>query len=383
MFGELINLIRPGMMITSKHLLAICIICISLFIAAFLPAYSQSVPVKGVWLTNVASTALDSRENIKEAVRLCEESGINNIYMVVWNRARTLYPSAVMNERFGIPIMERFNGRNPLQEMIEEAHARNIKVHAWFEFGFSSSYNENGGMILKKYPEWAALNKEGKLVSKNGFEWMNAFNPEVQNFITSIIKEVAANYKVDGIQGDDRLPAVPSESGYDSYTTNLYRLQHNGQSPPANSKDQEWINWRADLLTNYLGKLYNELKNIRPELIVSMAPSIHPWAKEQYLQDWPAWMAKGYVDYVCPQVYRYNMKAYTATLREQIKWLKNGEKERFFPGVLLQVNGKSPTEGFLDSMIVENRKNGIKGECFFFFEGLKKHPEYFKNYKNK
>ncbi len=340
-------------------------------------------PVKGVWITNVASSALDSRENIKEAVKLCEESGINNIYMVVWNRARTLYPSAIMKEKFGIPISKRFVGRDPLQEMIEEAHARNIKVHAWFEFGFSCSYQEQGGMILKKYPEWAAINKEGKLVSKNGFEWMNAFNPDVQNFISSIVIEVVSNYQVDGIQGDDRLPAVPSESGYDSYTTRLYQSQHNGMLPPTDSKNQEWINWRADLLTNYLAKLYKELKNKNPRLIVSMAPSIHPWAKEQYLQDWPKWMALGIVDYVCPQVYRYNINAYSATLREQVKLLKEGEKEKFFPGVLLQVNGKSPSPGLLDSMIVENRKNGIKGECFFFFEGLKKHPDYFKTYRNK
>lgn len=340
-------------------------------------------PVKGVWITNVASSALDSRENIKEAVKLCEESGINNIYMVVWNRARTLYPSAIMKEKFGIPISERFVGRDPLQEMIEEAHARNIKVHAWFEFGFSCSYKENGGMILKKFPGWAAINKDGKLVTKNGFDWMNAFNPEVQNFITSIIKEVAANYQVDGIQGDDRLPAVPSEAGYDKYTVGLYQSQHHGESPPSDSKNEEWINWRADLLTQYLGKLHAELKQLRPDLILSMAPSIHPWAKEQYLQDWPTWMAKGYVDYVCPQVYRYNISSYAATLREQVKELKENEKERFFPGVLLQVNGKNPSVGFLDSMIVENRRNGINGECFFFFEGLKKFPEYFRNYSEK
>jgi len=367
----------------TKPIVIICIFCFSLFIGSIRHLVGQTILVKGVWMTNVASSALDSRENIREAVELCAKSGINNIYVVTWNRARTIYPSAIMKEKFGISIMERFSGRDPLREIIDEAHAKNIKVHAWFEFGFSSSYKENGGMILKKYPEWAALNKDGKLVSKNGFEWMNAFNPEVQQFISSLIKEVVTNYPVDGIQGDDRLPVVPSESGYDSYTINLYKSQHNGMEPPSDSKDREWINWRADLLTDYLGKLYKELKSIRPDLIVSMAPSIHPWAKEQYLQDWPKWMALGIVDYVFPQVYRYNINAYSTTLQEQVKLLKEGVKDKFFPGVLLQVNGKSPSEGFLDSMIVENRRNGIKGECFFFFEGLKKHPEYFKNYQNK
>ena len=39
-----------------------------------------------------------------------------------------------------------------------------------------------------------------------------------------------------------------------------------------------------------------------------MAPSIYPWSEEEYLQDWPTWMQKGYVDLVCPQVYRYNIR---------------------------------------------------------------------------
>jgi len=359
--------------------------CLSLFIDFFSPLYSQSHPVKGVWVTNVLSDALDSRENIREAVKLCSETGINNIYVVTWNNARTIYPSKIMKERFGIPIMERFSGRDPLREIIEEAHKKQIKVHAWFEFGFSCSYRESdGGIIIQRYPHWAAIDREGKLVTKNGFQWMNAFDPEVQDFITSLITEVVSGYNVDGIQGDDRLPAAPSESGYDKYTVNLYKSLHNGALPPAESKNPEWVQWRADLLTGYLGNLCRQVKNIKPGIIISMAPSIHPWAREQYLQDWPAWFEKGYVEYVIPQVYRANFKDYKSTLAAQIKLLRETDKLKFFPGVLLKADGKIfPTEGLLDSMIMENRRNGIKGECFFYFEGLKNFSDFFKNYSCK
>ena len=34
----------------------------------------------------------------------------------------------------------------------------------------------------------------------------------------SLFKEVINNYNVDGVQGDDRLPALPSISGYQPYT---------------------------------------------------------------------------------------------------------------------------------------------------------------------
>ena len=62
-------------------------------------------------------------------------------------------------------------------------------------------------------PEWAARDKNGAILTKNGFEWMNAIHPEVQQFLLDMVQEVIRSYDVDGIQGDDRLPAMPSEGG--------------------------------------------------------------------------------------------------------------------------------------------------------------------------
>jgi uncharacterized lipoprotein YddW (UPF0748 family) len=340
--------------------------------------------VKGVWVTNVASTALDSRAKITETVNLCKKSGITDIYVVTWNKGRTLYYSKVMKDIFNAPIMERFGERDPLQEMIEEGHKSGLRVHAWFEFGFASSYSENGGEIVKKFPHWKAIDNKGNLVSKNGFEWMNAMDPEVQNFVKSLVLEVVKNYDVDGIQGDDRLPAMPSLGGYDDYTLNLYKKEHQGNLPPNDYKDPNWLTWRADKLTVFLGELYKEVKAIKPKMIVSMAPSIHPWAKEEYLQDWPSWLEKGYCDYVIPQVYRKTIESYTSTLESQLDYLPKKQKNKFFSGVLLQVNGINPSQDFLKAMIETNRKLGIQGESFFFYEGLKAFPDYFsKEYSNK
>ncbi|WP_396186191.1 glycoside hydrolase family 10 protein [Flavobacterium sp.] len=340
--------------------------------------------IKGVWVTNVASNALDSRVKITETVAICKKSGITDIYVVTWNRGKTLYQSNIMKNIFNVPIMERFGDRDPLQEMIEEGHKAGLRVHAWFEFGFASSYGENGGVILKKFPNWKAIDNKGNLVSKNGFEWMNAMNPEVQNFIKSLVLEVVQKYDVDGIQGDDRLPAMPSLGGYDAYTVALYKKEHQGNLPPNDYKDPNWLTWRADKLTVFLGELYNEVKVIKPKMIVSMAPSIHPWAKEEYLQDWPTWLEKGYCDYVIPQVYRKTIESYTSTLESQMKYLLDNQRSKLFSGVLLQVNGVNPSPEYLKAMIETNRKLGIQGESFFFYEGLKAFPDYFsKEYINK
>lgn len=338
-------------------------------------------PFSAVWITGTASSVLQSRANIREAVALCAQNGIHHIFVVVWNQGRTLYPSQVMEQRFGVRIADAYKGRDPLQEMITEAHQKEIKVHAWFEYGFAASYNENGGLILQQKPEWSAKDAEGNLLKKNGFEWMNAFHPDVQDFMISLVTEVVENYDVDGVQGDDRMPAMPSTGGYDAYTVSFYKEQHGGVAPPSDYKDPEWVEWRVGLLTDFQGRLYRTVKEIKPDVLVSCAPSVHPWAKNEYLQDWPAWLDEGYADLVIPQVYRYDITAYQATLQQQLDFLKPAHRAKFYPGVLLQNADYNPSTEFLQQMIDENRRQGIHGESFWFFEGLKKFPDFFEHYR--
>ena len=75
--------------------------------------------MRGVWVTTTASTALDSRENIKQMISNCKLGGINHVFIVVYNNARTIYPSTVMQTITGIKQLEKFVGRDPLQECIE------------------------------------------------------------------------------------------------------------------------------------------------------------------------------------------------------------------------------------------------------------------------
>lgn len=89
---------------------------------------------------------------------------------------------------------------------------------------------------------------------------MNALDPEVQQFLLSLILEVAQNYNVDGIQLDDHF-GMPVNGGYDDQTKSLYRQQYN-QEPPIDFKDQQWIQWRADLLTKFVRQLYLSVKKI-------------------------------------------------------------------------------------------------------------------------
>lgn len=333
----------------------------------------------GTWVTNVGTNVLDSKANIEECVATCKKYHINNIYVCVWNKGMTLYPSKVMKEMTGIEQMDNFVGRDPLKDMIEVAHKQGIKVHAWFEYGFASG-NGQAGPLLTKNPLWASKDQNGKDLVKNNFHWMNAFMPEVQNFILSLVSEVVKNYDVDGIQGDDRLPALPSEGGYDEYTVNMYKKEHTGSTPSLNTKDAAWVDWRCAKLTQFMEKLYTTVKSIKPSIIVSSAPGIYPWAKNEYLQDWPTWLNKGYIDYVIPQIYRYDIANYHSTLAQQVK-VAGSNSKKLYAGMLIKNGTYKPEVSFIKGMIEANRSNSITGECFWYYNGLKENDVFFQTYK--
>ncbi len=333
------------------------------------PAWDPNA-MRGVWITTTASTALDSRDNIKQMVSTCKAAGINHLFVVVYNNARTTYPSNVMNTLIGKPILERFSGRDPLQECIEEGHAAGLKVHAWFEYGFSSSYSASGGAIVAAKPHWAARDLAGNLVVKNGFDWLNGIHPEVQQFMVDLFKEVVTNYAIDGVQGDDRLPALPNTGGYDSYTVNLYRSENNGANPPTTATDTSWLRWRARKLNSFVKRLRTEVKSIKPTVLFTISPSPHPFGYNEYLQDWPTWVDSTWIDAVLPQCYRYDINGYSAVVQQQ-KTAHRNPAVPLYPGVLLRSGTYTASAAMLSQMIQTNRNNGFKGESFFFYEGIK------------
>ncbi|MBD2773279.1 family 10 glycosylhydrolase [Iningainema tapete] len=326
---------------------------------------------RGVWLTTTDSQVLLSQENIAQAMNFLAETGFNVVFPVVWTKGATLYPSQVMQQTFGIEIDPQYTRRDPIAEVVEAARRVGLKVIPWFEYGFASSYNSNGGILLAKKPEWAALDSQGNLLKKNGFEWLNALDREVQDFMLNLVLEVVKNYDVDGIQGDDRLPALPSEGGYDQNTIELYRQQFE-QNPPQNPKDTQWLQWRADILTEFWARLYHEVKAVNSHLLVSIAPNIHDWAFKEYLQDSPTWLERKVVDMIHPQIYRRNFSDYKNIVDRLVnEQFTDVTLPKLAPGILMKVGSYRISPDYLVQIIEYNRACGINGEVFFFYEGLR------------
>jgi len=339
--------------------------------------------IRGVWVTNVASPMLYNKDSIADAMDYLAANGINVIFPVVWNKAETQYRSELMLDRFGVEIEGVFasQGRDPLAELIVEAHRNGMEVIPWFEYGFAATFgDQTGGRLIQANPQWAARNSSGQFFSKNGFYWMNGLHPEVQELLMSLIHEVIDNYDIDGIQGDDRLPAMPSEAGYDAFTVELYKSEHDGASPPDGYLNNDWLLWRADKLTNFLGRLYRSVKEKDENLIVSMSPSHYNFSLREYLQDTPRWLDSSYVDMVHPQLYPAQRTAeqYLQRLKETVGpepgstggYIRPEHRHKLAPGMLIRAGNEVVSPATVRQMVAFNRDYGINGEVYFFYEGM-------------
>ncbi|MDZ7336538.1 MAG: family 10 glycosylhydrolase [candidate division KSB1 bacterium] len=354
-------------------------LCLFLFLLSS-PLFSQSLQeFRAVKITNVDSDILFDDQRIAEGMDYLASKGINVILTVVWNSHGadgdyTLYPSEVMERYFGRAMHPAFpTQRDPLKRVIIEAHRNGMEVFPWFEMGFSTSYSQNGGHIVQRYPNWALKDNTGKLCVKNGFDWMSAINPEVQKFILALTTEVIDNYDVDGIEYSDRIPAMPVEGGYDQPTVSIYQAEHHGASPPTNFRDANWMRWRADKLSQFYKTARDSIKARGDWIIVSSSPSVYPWSYEEYLQDSKTWLDLDIIDQLIPQLYRTNFSEYLFELNKSLSYVPLSRRDKFFSGMLIYLRGDNYliTPDFLLQSIQANRDRQVLGEAFFFYQGLR------------
>ncbi|QLE58603.1 glycoside hydrolase family 10 protein [Nostoc sp. TCL26-01] len=309
-----------------------------LYLAGFsIPSFSKyeqnsSLPttteIRGVWLTNVASGVLFIPWGINRAVNQLAALNFNTIYPVVWNRGNTFYKSATAKSFTGDDTQPLLNimhgGEDVLAKLIKLAKPKNLNVIPWFEYGLMIPPD---AVLAKRHPDWLTNNQAGMLSIRemlpeeidgdqtNKLFWLNPFHPQVQEFILSLITEVVSNYDVDGIQLDDHF-GMPVQFGYDIFTVKLYQKEHQGKSPPNNPFDAEWMSWRANKITDFMTKISQVVKNIKPNAKVSLSPNAQNFAYKYYLQDWASWVKKGLIDELILQVYRNNKSSFIYELEQ-------------------------------------------------------------------
>ncbi len=326
--------------------------------------------LRGVWLTNIDSDVLFVREKLTSALQRLRNLNFNTVYPTVWNWGYTLYPSAVAEKTIGTSLfpISSLQGRDILQETIEQGHQNGLAVIPWFEFGFMAPADSE---LVRRHFGWLTSRRNGDKIWKEGVEnraWLNPFHPDVQQFILDLLGEIASKYDIDGIQLDDHF-GLPVEFGYDPVTVALYQKEHNGQLPPENAEDADWIRWRANKITEFMGRVFQTVKASKPKAIVALSPNPWHFSLPQHLQDWSAWEKQGFIEELIVQVYRSDLDRFVAELaRPEVQAAKNHIPVGI--GILTGLKGKSVSLAQIQEQVKATRDRGLAGVSFFFYESL-------------
>lgn len=358
--------------------------------------------IRGVWLTNVGSAVLFRPWGVNQALHQLAQLNFNTVYPVVWNRGYTLYPSAVMKRVIGEtqdPFLAKFRlGRDVLQLIAKQGRRQGLRVIPWFEYGFMAPAASE---LVRQHPDWLTQRQDGgtllyeawdelevanrpeaktrasellflrKLLRNRAVSdrvWLNPLHPQVQAMILDLIVEVVNRYDVAGIQLDDHF-GLPVAFGYDPFTVQLYQQEHSGKLPPSNPRDPAWMRWRADKLSQFVGQIFQEVKAIRPDCLVTLSPNSQGFSYATYLQDWKTWVERGWIEELVLQVYRDNMPAFLTELNQSAVQAAR-QRIPVSIGILSGSWGRPVAIAHIQQQVEMARAQGFSGISFFYWESL-------------
>ena len=81
-------------------------------------------PVQGIW---VVRHSITTPQKVRELVEFASTNGYTDLFVQVRGRADAYYNSLIVPRS----TLLRSKTYDPLQDIIPQAHAKNIKVHAW------------------------------------------------------------------------------------------------------------------------------------------------------------------------------------------------------------------------------------------------------------
>jgi len=331
----------------------------------------SSTEMRGVWVSNVDSTVMDSYGNMESLASRISNLNMNALYPVAWNKGETFYPSDVMvkygapkiSTRYGLPSLKR----DPMKDWIALGNQYDLDVVPWFEWGLKVPSNSP---IAQRNPEWLSKDVSGKSsFDQDGTStsYLNFVHPEVQTFYEELMVEFVKRYEVLAVQFDDHM-SLKNTFGYDDFTLNMYRTE-TGRTGKPTPEAPEWLAWRAAKLTQFIARISKAIKATRPGVKFSISPNPYPWSYQNYVQDWPEWVNQGLVDEVVVQVYRDNMSRFQGELSSPALDKAKG-KVNLMIGVLSGLKPEPMPIEMVRAQTAMVREFGYQGVVYFFQESL-------------
>ncbi len=283
-------------------------------------------PRAALWvLAEGSQRTLEAPERISKLVAAAERLGVTDLFVQVYRRGRSWFPSDTADDS---PYRALYSADavEPLASLLAQAHARGIRVHAWFN-ALSLADNRSAPLLERVGPEAVLVDRAGRslldypdleppipdrLYTRMGTPglWLDPAQPGVIEALEATVDELVAAFpELDGLHLDFirhpmALPIVPGsrfDVGLDFGYGVAAKAGFERESGRPFRRGESWDRYRRERV----GEVVRRLRARLPEGWEQSAAVI-PWADRAYLsaaQDWRRWLEEGSLDFAVAMVY--------------------------------------------------------------------------------
>ena len=188
-------------------------------------------------------------------------------------------------------------GFDPLGYAVEVCHKNGIKIHAWINPLRVQSRGSTPKNLSADNPAYQALHIKNprRVIEYNDSLYYNPSNSENIILIVNGVREILRGYDVDGIHFDDYFYPADDESFNDAPEYSAY-VSAGGT---LNLTD-----WRCEKINQLVRQVYAAVKEEKSTAVFGISPAGNISRCARLGADIKTWCSqKGYVDYICPQIY--------------------------------------------------------------------------------
>ncbi|MGN9843082.1 family 10 glycosylhydrolase [Nonomuraea sp. H19] len=270
---------------------------------------------RAMWISSVANIDWPSRTGLSASAQQAEfrawldlavQKRMNAVVVQVRPTADAFWPSPYEPWSQWLTGTQGGNpGYDPLAFMVNEAHARNLELHAWFNPYRIANHDDPSKLVsthpARQHPSWRFA-YGGKLYYNPGI-------PEVRDFIEDAIMDAVSRYDLDGVHLDDYFypypvsgQSIPDSATYAQYGGSFGNIG-------------DWRRNNVNLLVRELGQ---RIHTAKPHVSFGISP-FGIWrnsgtdplgSRTSGLQSYDAiyadsrqWVKQGWIDYIAPQIY--------------------------------------------------------------------------------
>lgn len=294
--------------------------------------------LRGMWLATVTNRDWPSKQGLTASQQRAElithldtavNRRLNAVFFQVRPTADALWPSPYEPwSQVLTGTQGKDPGWDPLGTAVQEAHARGLELHAWFNPYRVANHTDPTKLVAshpaRKNPDW--------VVPYGGKLYYNPGLPEVRRFVQDAMLDAVAKYDIDGVHWDDYFYPYPVAG--QTFDDDAEYAKYGGAFPDRAS-------WRRDNIDRLVLETAARIKAARPGADFGISPfgvwrnvATDPLGSDtkagvqtydDLFADTRKWVRQNWIDYICPQIY-WNIGFAAADYAKLLPWWAEAAK---------------------------------------------------------